>query len=67
MLNYKYDGPVLNTPYTGVINNRWVASTCAISEEKAKSNLAYQYKKKYGLVANTKIYLPNSLMEVQYE
>lgn len=51
MQQYQYDGP-----------DRWKATTVAPTEAKAKSNLAYRYKKENGLMPNTKITLPGKLI-----
>ena len=53
---YSYDGPVLK--YDKIVTERWQASTFAPSERKARSNLAYQYKKQYETVLGVKITLP---------
>lgn len=60
MREYQYDGPVMR--FDDCIQNRWKASTYAASEAKAKSNLAYRYKKENGLVPNAKITLPGKLI-----
>lgn len=59
MQQYNYDGPVLR--FDDVVLNRWKASTIAPTEAKAKSNLAYRYKKENGLMPNTKITLPGKM------
>lgn len=41
---YLYDGPV--KMFNNCISNRWEAATRAVSAKKAKSNLAYRYKKR---------------------
>ena len=41
---YLYDGPVME--FDNCFANRWTASTRAVSEKKARSNLTYQFKKK---------------------
>ena len=41
---YSYDGPVME--FDNCVANRWIASTRAVSEKKARSNLTYQFKKK---------------------
>ena len=41
---YLYDGPVME--FDNCVANRWTASTRAVSEKKARSNLTYQFKKK---------------------
>lgn len=59
MQQYNYDGPVLRFDTT--LSNRWKASTIAPTEARAKSNLAYRYKKENGLMPNTKIMLPGKM------
>lgn len=63
MKQYSYDGPVME--FETCVANRWKASTYAVSEKKARSNLAYQYKKKNNKVPNSKITLPGPLVLVQ--
>lgn len=60
MREYQYDGPVMR--FEDCIQYRWKASTYARSESKAKSNLAYRYKKENGLMPTTKITLPGKLI-----
>lgn len=60
MKEYLYDGPVMQ--FEDCVKIRWKASTYAPSESKAKSNLAYRYKKENGLTSNTKITLPGKLI-----
>lgn len=52
---YVYTGPVLK--FGTVVANNWHGSTFAVSEKQAASNLAYQFKKQFGLVANTRVSL----------
>ncbi len=47
------------------VRHRWKASTYAPSEVKAKSNLAYRYKKENGWMPNTKITLPGKLIPAE--
>lgn len=56
---YLYDGPVKE--FDTCIVNRWTASTRAISEKKARSNLTYQFKKKNNRLSGTKIILPGKI------
>ena len=63
MNKYSYDGPVME--FDTCVAHNWKASTYAVSEKKAKSNLAYQYKKKNNKVPNVKITLPGNLVLVQ--
>ena len=60
---YFYDGPVME--FDRIIANHWTASTRAETEKKARSNLAYQYKKKHGRVPNSKITVPGKLTIVE--
>ena len=60
MKRYLYDGPVKE--YGTCVNSRWRGETMAPSEKKARSNLAYQYKKRFGKVVNTRIVLPGKLV-----
>jgi hypothetical protein len=60
MKKYTYDGPV--TEFDKEISFRWQGSTYAMSETKAKSNLIYQFKKKYNRAPNTKINLPGKII-----
>lgn len=60
---YLYDGPV--TAFNRLIKNRWEASTYAVSDKKAKSNLSYKYKKENNLTADSKIELPGKIVMVK--
>ncbi len=60
MNKYQYDGPVME--FETCVARHWVASTYAVSEKKARSNLAFQFKKKNNRVVNTKITLPGKLI-----
>lgn len=57
---YTYYGPVLE--FDKIVAERWSAQTYAVSESKAKSNLAYQFKKETGRVPRTKITLPGKVV-----
>lgn len=59
MNQYDYEGPVME--FDRCISNNWKETTFAPTEKKAKSNLAYQYKKKHGKIASTKISLPGKV------
>lgn len=59
MTKYIYDGPVKS--FDRSIATSWHGETIASSEAKARSNLAYQYKKEKGLSATVKITLPGAL------
>lgn len=60
---YEYAGPVMI--FDCCVTNHWKASTYAISEDKARSNMAYQYKKNARLTANSKVTLPGEVKMVQ--
>lgn len=61
MNRYFYEGPVVE--FGRVISNCWRASTCACSEKKARSNLAYQFKKQNSRLCNSAhITLPGKLI-----
>lgn len=60
MKEYVYDGPVMR--FEDCVQSRWKASTYAPTESKAKSNLAYRFKKENGLTPNAKITLPGKLI-----
>ena len=62
MRRYLYKGPVME--FGKCVSHCWEASTVAPSESKARSNLAYQFKKKTNRVAGTKIVLPGELVAV---
>lgn len=59
MNKYSYDGPVKE--FDKIVANNWHGETFAASEEKAKCNLSYQYKKTMGRTPNAKITLPGKL------
>ncbi len=59
MNRYTYDGPVME--FDNCVAKRWSGSTYAVSEGKARSNLAYQFKKKNNLLPGTRITLPGKL------
>lgn len=63
MIQYSYDGPVME--FNICVANRWKASTYAVSEQKARNNLAYQFKKKNNKVPGTKISLPGKIIVMQ--
>lgn len=62
MNQYTYDGPVV--AFDKCIVNRWRASTYAVSESKARSNLMYQFKKQNNRMPNCKISLPGKIIMV---
>ena len=60
MKTYRYVGPVME--FDRVIARNFVGVTEAESEKKAKSNLAYQFIKKYNRMPNSKISLPGKMV-----
>ncbi|MFI3173930.1 MAG: hypothetical protein R3Y53_01860 [Bacillota bacterium] len=56
---YVYDGPVM--AFGKCINPRFVACTSANSEERARSNIKYQYKMTHKLAKSAKINLPGRI------
>lgn len=63
MHEYVYEGPVLE--FDRCIAEHWTASTCAVSEKRAKSNLAFRFKKQHGKLASAKISLPGKITMVK--
>ena len=63
MKTYSYNGPVLE--FDRIIDNHWEASTRAVSEKKARCNLAYQFKAQYGKEPRSKITVPGKLIIVR--
>ena len=63
MSRYIYNGPVLY--FNQCICDRYFGETVAASPSKAKSNLAYRFKKENGLVPSSKISLPGKIEEVR--
>lgn len=59
---YQYDGPVLE--FDRLVADHWKGETMASSEKKARSNLAYQYKKKNNRIASVKVKLPGEIKMV---
>jgi hypothetical protein len=60
MALYLYDGPVLE--FDRPVAKRWQGQTYAASEAKARTNLAFQYKKENGKVPRTRITLPGKIV-----
>ena len=60
MTLYTYEGPVLE--FERIIANRWRGQTYAVSEAKARINLAFQFKRDTGRVPRTKITLPGKII-----
>lgn len=60
MTKYVYNGPVME--FGKCVSEHWQASTLAVSEKKARSNLAYRFKKEFGKCSTAKITLPGKIM-----
>lgn len=58
---FLYDGPVLE--FDKIISNRWCGQTYAVSEAKARTNLAYQFKRETGRIPRSKISLPGKIIQ----
>lgn len=59
MHRYVYEGPVME--FNRCIADHWKGETLAVSEGKAKSNLAYQFKKNNNRIAGTNVTLPGKI------
>lgn len=57
---YSYNGPVLE--FDKIVSNHWQGQTYAVSEAKARTNLAYQFKQETGRVPRSKISLPGKII-----
>ena len=60
---YSYRGPVM--VFDKCVEHYWTGETAASSEKKARSNLAYQYKKEMGLIPQTKVSIPGKLKIIE--
>ena len=56
---YTYDGPVMM--FDVCITDKWHGTTYAESENKARSNLVYQFKKSNNRIAGSRISLPGKI------
>lgn len=56
---YSYEGPVLE--FSKIVANRWHGQTYAVSEAKARTNLAFQFKRETGRIPRSKITLPGKI------
>lgn len=62
MQKYIYEGPVME--FDVIAQSHWKGETMANSPGKARSNLAYQWKKTHGRVPTSKVTLPGKIEEV---
>ena len=63
MNKYSYKGPVLE--FEKIVANNWSGSTLAVSEKKARCNLAHRFKTETGRTAQCKITLPGKIVMVE--
>ena len=63
MYKYVYEGPVLE--FGRCVVDHWKAETVADSEKKARSNIAFQYKKLNNRIASTKVTLPGRIVLIK--
>lgn len=56
---YVYEGPVME--FDRCVQHCWKTETMAPSEAKARSNLAYRWKKENGRVPRCKVTLPGKI------
>lgn len=59
---YSYKGPVME--FDRLIAEDWYGETMAVSEQKARSNLIYQFKKNNSRIVGTRITLPGKIKTV---
>jgi hypothetical protein len=57
---YSYSGPVLY--FDKCVCTKWNGTTFASSEKKARSNLAYRFKKENNMMPNARIILPEKII-----
>ena len=60
---YSYRGPVM--VFDKCVEHYWTGETTASSEKKARSNLAYQYKKEMGLIPQAKVSITGKLKIIE--
>lgn len=59
MNTYYYSGPVMQ--FNTCLHEKWRASTQAVSEKKARSNLEYRFKKEYDMEPYSKVSLTGKI------
>lgn len=60
---YSYDGPV--TVFGKCVVERWTGQTYAVSESKARVNLAYQYNKSVKRLPTANVHLPGNIILIE--
>lgn len=63
MNRYSYEGPVM--VFDRCVQDNWKGETMAESEKKARSNLAYQWKKSHNRDRSSKVSLPGKVNLMQ--
>lgn len=63
MKHYSYDGPVMI--FGTCVRSRWKSETFTVSPEKARNNLAWQYKKQTRRTPDTRVRLPGTIRLVE--
>lgn len=63
MRKYSYSGPVME--FDRCVENKWTGETMATTENRARSNLAHQWKKGHNRTASSNIRLPGKITEVR--
>ncbi len=59
---YFYDGPVMI--FDKIATDHWHGETMAPTENKARANLAYQFKKQFNYASNAKVILPYDVTRI---
>lgn len=59
---YVYEGTVWI--FQDIVDMKWTGKTVAVSAQKARANLMYQWKKEHGYAPNTKVYLPGKITRI---
>mgnify|MGYP004557264217 CR=1 FL=1 len=62
MAKYVYNGPVME--FGKLLADHWTGGTTSPSEEKARNNLVYQFKKGNNRIPGSRITLPGKLVKV---
>lgn len=65
MYRYIYDGPVKE--FNKVITEKLKGETMAVSEKRARDNLAFQFKREFGKSLNSKISFSGKIMFIDME
>lgn len=65
MDKYVYSGPVF--VFDNCVMERFEAETMATTEKKARSNIAFQFKKRYGYTGSKSVSLPGKLKKFESE